>query len=244
MRLFESVLAPFTHLQRPQRKFLIHLLRLLLMLPGHVTFRNFSRYSPYHERTFARHFATAVDFGRSTRPRVCGWSRRIMNRRWCSMPVLSLKAVSTRMASPTSGMAPRAARKSAGSVQEVLGHIAAVGSDVREHSLMEPRVHLWPNPPSAPPGSLALWPALCALPSCCRSRGASADRRWRSASSASAGSPPRAAPVARRHRRGRPPWAAAVQPESYSGSWARRWVARREWRRRPCCRCRVSLKCY
>jgi len=37
-------------------------MRLLLMLPGHVTFRNLSRYSPYHERTFARHFASAVDF--------------------------------------------------------------------------------------------------------------------------------------------------------------------------------------
>jgi hypothetical protein len=62
MRLFESVLAALTHLQRPQRKFLMHLMRLLLMLPGHVTFRNLSRYSLYHERTFARHFATAVDF--------------------------------------------------------------------------------------------------------------------------------------------------------------------------------------
>jgi len=37
-------------------------MRLLLMLPGHVTFRNLSRYSPYHEKTFARHFATSVDF--------------------------------------------------------------------------------------------------------------------------------------------------------------------------------------
>jgi hypothetical protein len=62
MRLFESVLATLAHLQRPQRKFLIHLMKLLLMLPGHVTFRNLSRYSPYHERTFARHFASAVDF--------------------------------------------------------------------------------------------------------------------------------------------------------------------------------------
>jgi len=61
MRLFESVLATFTHLPRPQRKFLIHLMRLLLLLPGHVTFRHFSRDSPYHERTFARRFATAVD---------------------------------------------------------------------------------------------------------------------------------------------------------------------------------------
>ena len=62
MRLFESVLATVTHLPRPQRKFLCHLMRLLLMLPGHVTFRNLSRYSPYHEKTFARHYAMSVDF--------------------------------------------------------------------------------------------------------------------------------------------------------------------------------------
>ena len=62
MRLFESVLATLPNLQRPQRRFLCHLMRLLLMLPGHATFRNFSRYSPYHEKTFARHFATSVDF--------------------------------------------------------------------------------------------------------------------------------------------------------------------------------------
>jgi hypothetical protein len=29
-------------------------MHLMLMLPGHVTFRNLSRYSPYHEKTFAR----------------------------------------------------------------------------------------------------------------------------------------------------------------------------------------------
>jgi hypothetical protein len=62
MRLFESVLATSTNLSRPQRKFLYHLMRLLLMLPGHVTFRNLSRYSPDHEKPFARHFATSVDF--------------------------------------------------------------------------------------------------------------------------------------------------------------------------------------
>jgi DDE superfamily endonuclease len=62
MRLFESVLATLANLQRPQRKFLCHLMRLVLMLPGHVTFRNLSRYSPYHEKTFARHFATSMDF--------------------------------------------------------------------------------------------------------------------------------------------------------------------------------------
>jgi hypothetical protein len=36
-------------------------MRLLLMLPGHATFRHLSRYSAYHEKTFARHCATSVD---------------------------------------------------------------------------------------------------------------------------------------------------------------------------------------
>ena len=32
------------------------------MLPGHVTFRNLSRYSPYQEKTFARWYARGFDF--------------------------------------------------------------------------------------------------------------------------------------------------------------------------------------
>jgi hypothetical protein len=32
------------------------------MLPGHATFRNMSRYSPYHERTFARWYDTPFDW--------------------------------------------------------------------------------------------------------------------------------------------------------------------------------------
>jgi len=32
------------------------------MLPGHATFRNLSRYSPYHERTFSRWYAADFDF--------------------------------------------------------------------------------------------------------------------------------------------------------------------------------------
>src|SRR5215471_9540830 len=48
--------------KKPQQKFLRHVIRLMLMLPGRVTFRNLSRYSPYHERTFARWFARDFDF--------------------------------------------------------------------------------------------------------------------------------------------------------------------------------------
>jgi hypothetical protein len=37
-------------------------MRLLLMLPGRMTFRNLSRYSSYHEKTFARWFARDWDW--------------------------------------------------------------------------------------------------------------------------------------------------------------------------------------
>jgi DDE superfamily endonuclease len=62
MRLLQSVLSTLRHTKKPQQKFLAHLLGLLLMLPGHATFRNLSRYSAYHERTFARWYARDFDF--------------------------------------------------------------------------------------------------------------------------------------------------------------------------------------
>src|SRR4029434_2799349 len=62
MRLLQSVLPTLRQPQKPQQKFLAHLLGLLLMLPGHATFRNLSRYSWYHERTFSRWYARDFDF--------------------------------------------------------------------------------------------------------------------------------------------------------------------------------------
>ena len=62
MRLFDRILMRVKNPTKPQQKFLCHMMRLMLMLPGRVTFRNLSRYSPYHERTFARWFARDVDF--------------------------------------------------------------------------------------------------------------------------------------------------------------------------------------
>ena len=62
MRLLQSVLATLPHTKRPQRKFIAHLLGLMLMLPGHATFRNLSRYSSYHERTFYRWYDRDFDF--------------------------------------------------------------------------------------------------------------------------------------------------------------------------------------
>jgi hypothetical protein len=62
MRLLESVLARLTNTKRPQRKFFGHLLGLMLMLPGPMTFRNLSRYSAYHEKSFARWLAREFDW--------------------------------------------------------------------------------------------------------------------------------------------------------------------------------------
>jgi hypothetical protein len=62
MRLLQSILPTLRQTRKPQQKFLAHLLGLLLMLPGHATFRNLSRYSAYHERTFARWYASDFDF--------------------------------------------------------------------------------------------------------------------------------------------------------------------------------------
>ena len=52
MRLLQSILTRHKQTKKPQHKFVTHLLRLMLMLPGHATFRNLSRYSPYHEQQF------------------------------------------------------------------------------------------------------------------------------------------------------------------------------------------------
>jgi hypothetical protein len=62
MRLLQSVLPILRQTKKPPQKFVAHLLRLLLMLPGHATFRKLSRYSGYHERTFARWYARDFDF--------------------------------------------------------------------------------------------------------------------------------------------------------------------------------------
>lgn len=62
MQLLESVLMRVKNTKKPQQKFLCHVMRLMLLVPGRVTFRNLSRYSPYHEKTFARWFERDVDF--------------------------------------------------------------------------------------------------------------------------------------------------------------------------------------
>lgn len=62
MQLLQSVLSRLKQTKQPQYKFVTHLLGLMLMLPGHATFRNMSRYSPYHERTFSRWYGRDLDW--------------------------------------------------------------------------------------------------------------------------------------------------------------------------------------
>jgi DDE superfamily endonuclease len=62
MRLLQRVLPTLRQTKKPQQKFVAHLLGLLLMLSGHATFRNLSRYSSSHESTFSRWYARAFDF--------------------------------------------------------------------------------------------------------------------------------------------------------------------------------------
>jgi hypothetical protein len=61
MPLLQSVLTRLSQTKKPQQTFLTHLLGLMLMLPGHATFRHLSGYSPDHERTFARWYARDFD---------------------------------------------------------------------------------------------------------------------------------------------------------------------------------------
>src|SRR5258706_15290733 len=61
MRLLQSVLPALHQTKKPQQKCVAHLLGLLLLLPGHATLRNLSRYRSYHERTFARWYARDFD---------------------------------------------------------------------------------------------------------------------------------------------------------------------------------------
>ncbi len=62
MQLLESVLMRVKHTKKPQQKFLCHVMRVMLLVPGRVTFRHRSRYRPYHEKTFARWCERDVDF--------------------------------------------------------------------------------------------------------------------------------------------------------------------------------------
>jgi hypothetical protein len=61
MRLLQSGLPTLHQTTKPHQTFVAHLLRRLLMLPGHATLRHLSRDSPSHERTFSHWYASSFD---------------------------------------------------------------------------------------------------------------------------------------------------------------------------------------
>ncbi len=60
MQLLESVRRRVKNTTKPQQKFLCHVRRLMLLVPGRVTFRHLRRDRPDHEQTFARWFERDV----------------------------------------------------------------------------------------------------------------------------------------------------------------------------------------
>jgi hypothetical protein len=62
MRLVESVLLRTVQANAWQGKLIAVVLELMLLVPGSVTFRNLSRYSEYHEKTFSRGFGRRYDW--------------------------------------------------------------------------------------------------------------------------------------------------------------------------------------
>jgi hypothetical protein len=61
MNLIETIVQKMSTISTPQRKFLLTLLTTIQLLRGKMTFRNLSRYSDLHEKTYARHFQKSVD---------------------------------------------------------------------------------------------------------------------------------------------------------------------------------------
>ncbi|RCV90730.1 transposase [Vreelandella rituensis] len=62
MEIVNTVLQQMSSLKKPQRCFIRVLLPLLMCLRGRANFRNLSRYSDYHEKTFSRWYRRAFDF--------------------------------------------------------------------------------------------------------------------------------------------------------------------------------------
>lgn len=62
MSLIDTVLKKMSTVLKPQRTFLVVILTTLMYLPGKANFRNLSRYSELHEKTYSRGFRRPFDF--------------------------------------------------------------------------------------------------------------------------------------------------------------------------------------
>ncbi len=59
---FNAVCRTMSRVSRPQMKFLWILLSTLMVFQGKATFRNLSRYSDLHEKTYSRWYRREFDF--------------------------------------------------------------------------------------------------------------------------------------------------------------------------------------
>lgn len=67
MKIVKTILQQMFNMTKPQRKFMQVVFPLLISLRGWANFRNLSRYSDYHEKTFSRwyrHHFDLVEFNR------------------------------------------------------------------------------------------------------------------------------------------------------------------------------------
>jgi hypothetical protein len=62
MEKVKTILQHMPNVTQPQVKFMLVLLPLLVCLRGRANFRNLSRYSDYHEKTFSRWYRRGFDF--------------------------------------------------------------------------------------------------------------------------------------------------------------------------------------
>jgi hypothetical protein len=62
MSIVKAILQKMSSVKKPQQTFLIILLTTLMYIPGKANFRNLSRYSDLHEKTYARGFCRHFDF--------------------------------------------------------------------------------------------------------------------------------------------------------------------------------------
>ena len=62
MELLETILEKMSKVSKAQKRFIIEVITVLQFLPGRATYRNLSRYSYLHEKTYSRWFKRDFDF--------------------------------------------------------------------------------------------------------------------------------------------------------------------------------------
>ena len=62
MEILENILRQMSNVNKAQRNFIVALLMNLMCVRGKANFRNLSRYSDYHEKTYSRWFRRDFDF--------------------------------------------------------------------------------------------------------------------------------------------------------------------------------------